>query len=468
MVLFAYRTTPIDGLDITPFEVIYGRKPNLPIDNLLFRENYDKPITNMEEYMNYLFDNQENMFEAVQKERKDRFDRNKRAAGEHKTNRTYKVGDKVYLSFPKGRFRKAGDSMKLSHRNDGPYTVLEEIQGGLVYRLKHDRNGYVHTTSVGRMMPVSTMVMPANAVDLPLSDAWKQLTPRTDRINDIPEAKQKEETQQALREANDETKNNDVLATKAADEAKREEEEEEEFNLEDDDYDFESENEEDDEHTKNKKRAADPKEQPMKKKAKTKATEQPEPAMQLDQSAAATAAIEPEALGEYASGTSKEKPKKERKPRQAYQPEYERFYRTGAKTRADRLKQRALRAGRTDVVDEMNIGWFAIAPSANKQSPDSRSNQQRTRRAQQRKQLQREYADKMLGQVTPAGGKEPPVRLGTSSAQKQNRKRVGCTHCTAQQWEGLAEPYSFGDSFMKGTGVIRSVPRNSLQITPRT
>ena len=33
--LFAYRTSPIDGLDITPFEIIYGRRPNLPIDNLI-------------------------------------------------------------------------------------------------------------------------------------------------------------------------------------------------------------------------------------------------------------------------------------------------------------------------------------------------------------------------------------------------------------------------------------------------
>ena len=39
-VLFAYRTTPIDGLDVSPFEIIYGREPNLPIDNILFRENY--------------------------------------------------------------------------------------------------------------------------------------------------------------------------------------------------------------------------------------------------------------------------------------------------------------------------------------------------------------------------------------------------------------------------------------------
>ena len=64
-VLFAYRTTPIDGLDISPFEVVYGREPNLPIDNILFRENYSQPITNIQEYVDMLFEQQDNMFEVV-------------------------------------------------------------------------------------------------------------------------------------------------------------------------------------------------------------------------------------------------------------------------------------------------------------------------------------------------------------------------------------------------------------------
>jgi hypothetical protein len=47
--LFAYRTTPIDGLDVSPFEVMYGRNPNLPIDNIIHRENYDKPVQTLKE-----------------------------------------------------------------------------------------------------------------------------------------------------------------------------------------------------------------------------------------------------------------------------------------------------------------------------------------------------------------------------------------------------------------------------------
>ena len=49
--LYCLRTElPIDGLDISPFEIIYGRGPNLPIDNILFRENYDGPMQTLEQY----------------------------------------------------------------------------------------------------------------------------------------------------------------------------------------------------------------------------------------------------------------------------------------------------------------------------------------------------------------------------------------------------------------------------------
>src|SRR2546423_14061990 len=56
--LFAYRTTPIDGLDVSPFEVLYGRDPNLPVDNILFRDNYEKPLETMEEFFDFRYANQ--------------------------------------------------------------------------------------------------------------------------------------------------------------------------------------------------------------------------------------------------------------------------------------------------------------------------------------------------------------------------------------------------------------------------
>jgi len=239
--------------------------------------------------------------------------------------------------------------------------------------------------------------MPTN--DLPLPDKWKQLTPqRADRINDIPEAKHNEVTQQALRKANDEAKSDDALATKAGNDESSsssskskvaQDKPEEVFNL-DDDYKFDSEVEEDtDEQIKAKssKRLAQATEQPMAKKAKTEATGEPEPTTQSELSAA--------------SAESQGRPKRERGPKQTQQSsEYEKIYTTGPGTRAERLKQRALRAGRDEV--GIFIGWVAIAPAVNKQSPNSRNSQQRKERERVRLDRQRLFE---RGQVTPEGAR---------------------------------------------------------------
>ena len=70
-----YRVLPIDGLDVSPFEIIYGRGPNLPIDNILFRENYTTPVQTLEEYLDMLHETQLNMYEALNLARKERFER---------------------------------------------------------------------------------------------------------------------------------------------------------------------------------------------------------------------------------------------------------------------------------------------------------------------------------------------------------------------------------------------------------
>ena len=77
-VLLTYRVLPIDGLDVSPFEIIYGRGPNLPIDNILFRENYTTPVQTLEEYLDMLHETQLNMYEALNLARKERFERNKK------------------------------------------------------------------------------------------------------------------------------------------------------------------------------------------------------------------------------------------------------------------------------------------------------------------------------------------------------------------------------------------------------
>jgi hypothetical protein len=423
--LFAYRTSPIDGLDITPFEVMYGRRPNLPIDNMLFRENYEKPINNLEQYMDYMFDNQQSMFAAVQRERQERFNRNKRNAGEHKVNRSFNVGDKVYLSFPKGRFRPPGGSTKLAHRNDGPYTVLEKIQDGLVYKVQHDAKGFIHNTSVARMMPVADMVMPSNAIDLPLPNRWKQIVERSDRINDIPEHIYKEK-QQALQKANNEERKEDISIQENKPQA---EEPEEKFSLEED-QEFEPENE------------GEGSEQLIPK-GKKKIDQQ----IDSQSKSTATTTATREAIVQEQS----------KRRRQEESPDYARHYTTGPATRAQRRLQRAQRVGQ-DVAS--TISWLALAPSASTQA-NSRTSQKRKQRAAERERRTKQYqsgtATSAKGErdrVTPAVGKELQVRLDAHS-----RHRVGCAHCTTHQWESLAEPQSPSDSLMQGVGGVSSAQK---------
>ena len=165
-------------------------------------------------------------------------------------------------------------------------------------------------------------------------------TTTRDRINDIPEEKHKEDAQQALREANDEAKEKKADEQNNSEAKQAEVQEEPDFNLEDD-YVFESEDEgaaDEQGEAKSKKRAAQPKEQPTKKKAKaTVELAAATQAMQPEQNAE-TSAIAPEAQSESASSLTK-KPKRARKLREPYQySAYEKLYRTGKETRADRLE----------------------------------------------------------------------------------------------------------------------------------
>ena len=109
-ILFAYRVTPMDGLGISPFEVVYGRRPNLPVDLLIGRELAEPRPTTANQHREMVLRNAENIFPAIRQARLDRFTKNQRQDGDIK-NRQYVVGDKVYLLSkgsisPHWRFRK--------------------------------------------------------------------------------------------------------------------------------------------------------------------------------------------------------------------------------------------------------------------------------------------------------------------------------------------------------------------------
>ena len=178
-------------MDISPFEIIYGRGLNLPIDSILFRENDATPVQTLEEYLDMLHETQLNMYEALNLARKERFERNKKNSSQTPP-RLFKPDDKVYLSYPRGRFRPLHGSTKLSRVNDGPFTVLGDMFQGLVYNLKHDRKKTEELASVGRMIPVEEMVLPDKVTDLPVQGVKQFDGERTDRLNDLTQQQAKE------------------------------------------------------------------------------------------------------------------------------------------------------------------------------------------------------------------------------------------------------------------------------------
>jgi len=181
--LFAYRTTPLDGIDVSPFQILYGREPNMPIDNLM-EISYDRiPIT-PEQHIQMVNETQKVMYERVRQLRAERFQRNKKAVGIDRTIPEYKIGQKIYLKFPKGRFRPLRGATKLSPVNGGPYIVRAKLMDGLVYTVESEDMGYVQNVSVIRMIPAGLMTIPAEVADFPGRWQQWQLKDRVDRLND--------------------------------------------------------------------------------------------------------------------------------------------------------------------------------------------------------------------------------------------------------------------------------------------
>jgi hypothetical protein len=175
-VLFAYRATPMDALGMSPFEVIYGRKPNLPIDCIIGREMTDQPIDSVEDHRKMILNKARTSFPAIRQEKTDRHRQNQQSDRDIK-NKKFSVGQNVYLHFPKGRFRPIDGVTKFSKVNDGPYTILDQRSNGLVFRVRNDRTGFVSSVFVGRMIPSEEWVHNASDMDFPIPRPIEQAPP---------------------------------------------------------------------------------------------------------------------------------------------------------------------------------------------------------------------------------------------------------------------------------------------------
>ena len=123
MILFAYRVSPNATTGESPFYLLYGREPRLPVDAALLlpttnlspsvAQHRARIVQNLEEAQQIISSNTQ----LAQQRMKLQYDKN--SAPVH-----YEIGSKVWVYTPK---TKKGLSKKLSHNFHGPYRIVNKL-----------------------------------------------------------------------------------------------------------------------------------------------------------------------------------------------------------------------------------------------------------------------------------------------------------------------------------------------------
>ena len=127
---FAYRTAVHSTTGFTPFELVYGREPKLPID-IFYGENEQMELSHGE-YVKELKNRMTLVYDLVKRDTTVRMDKSKILYDRNVKGGDYDVGDRVWLQNTE---RKKGQSPKLAKNWKGPYEVLLKI-GQSNYKIK--------------------------------------------------------------------------------------------------------------------------------------------------------------------------------------------------------------------------------------------------------------------------------------------------------------------------------------------
>ena len=183
-VLFAYRVSPLDGTDLSPFDILYGRHPNLPVDALVARDTDETKDWTIDDHVERMYEQQSIVNPLIEGVRLDRFKQNQRR-NVGIANPQFATGSTVFVSFPKGKLRPKGGTTKFSDKNRGPYEVVGPVdKHRLVYALKHKSTGQVNHFYAGRMISAAEWVN---------RDAKKKTDQSARRDDLLPETLQREE-----------------------------------------------------------------------------------------------------------------------------------------------------------------------------------------------------------------------------------------------------------------------------------
>jgi len=140
----AFRTSVLKQIGITPYEILFGQKPRLPIDETLL-----PPVTlptNAKSYFNKMEPKLRILRKTVKRHQ---IETHKQTAKTHDTKYTVKkpkfcVGDRVYLlENPKSKIKHAHKMLK---RFQDPYLILDSYPDFRTYKIQHCETKKVHTS----------------------------------------------------------------------------------------------------------------------------------------------------------------------------------------------------------------------------------------------------------------------------------------------------------------------------------
>ena len=120
-VLFAYRTAVHEATGFTPFHLMFGRTPKLPVDVMLGRVEGEESVS-YPQYVQELHRQLKDAFAFTRERLATRHRQQKAAYDQNSRAMEFKVGDRVWLYVPAV---KPGKTKKLSTLWRGPYTVID-------------------------------------------------------------------------------------------------------------------------------------------------------------------------------------------------------------------------------------------------------------------------------------------------------------------------------------------------------
>ena len=123
LILFAYRVSPNATTKESPFYLLYGREPRLPIDVSLLASP-DHLSSSVSELRSRVIENLENAKRIVDSNTQLAQQRMKCQYNKTSSPVTYDIGSRVWVYTPKSR---KGLSKKLAHNYHGPYRVVAKL-----------------------------------------------------------------------------------------------------------------------------------------------------------------------------------------------------------------------------------------------------------------------------------------------------------------------------------------------------